>query len=224
MVKILKAADVEFKSLGSKEVCCGYPLLLAGDVRSFKSQATEVIKLITDEGVDTVVTSCPGCYRCFIELYPKYLGGLPLNVIHSTQLILNLIKSGRLRLSKRLQITCTYHDPCDLGRHLGIYDAPRHVIESVPGVRYVEMERSREAARCCGGGGALRLLIPQLSTQVAITRVKDDVEPLGVDAVVTACPTCVKNLSDGASVARVIYGIRDINVMDITELVSSAIG
>lgn len=223
MMKILDKAGIRYKHLGSKEICCGYPLILLGDIESFKVQANKVIDLIVSENIDTVVTSCPGCYRAFSKFYPEYVGGLPFKVVHSTQLIYNLVKKGLIKPSKPLNLTCTYHDPCDLGRHLGIYDIPRELILMIPGIKYIEMDRSRDAARCCGGGGGLRLLIPQLSTQIAITRIKDDVIPINVDAVVTACPTCVKNLRDGSSIASVIYGLKEIRVYDIVELVSESI-
>ncbi len=223
MVKLLRKANMKHKYLGPREICCGYPLILSGDTESFKIQANKVVELIVSENVDTVVTNCPGCYRAFSKFYPEYIGKLPFRAIHSTQLVYNLIKEGVIKPSKHLNLTCTYHDPCDLGRHLGIYDIPRELISMIPGIRYVEMDRSRDAARCCGGGGGLRLLIPQLSTQIAVTRIKDDVIPTGVDAVITACPTCIKNLKDGVSIASAIYGLKEVKVFDIVELISESI-
>jgi len=221
MISILTKVGVDFRVLGSRERCCGYPLIILGDYDGFKALAKDVVDIIYNEGVSQVVTNCPGCYRCFNEFYPKALGveRLPFKVIHSTQFVYENIRLGRLRFKDSVKLRVTYHDPCDLGRHSGVYDIPRNILTSIPNIEFVEMERSREAARCCGAGGVLRILIPQLSTQVSITRIKDDVTPLNVDAVITACPTCVKNLRDGASISEIFYNLKHIDILDIIELI-----
>ena len=221
MVSILNKVGIDFKVLGRRERCCGYPLILLGDYDGFKALAKDVVGIISSEGVDKVITNCPGCYRCFNEFYPKVLGVevLPFKVIHSTQFIYENIRLGKLRFKDGVKLRITYHDPCDLGRHSGIYDIPRDILTSIPNIEFVEMERSKEAARCCGAGGVLRMLIPQLSTQVSITRIKDDVSPLNVDAVITACPTCVKTLRDGMSIGEMLYNLKHIDVLDIVELI-----
>lgn len=224
MARILNKAGINFKTLGASEKCCGYPYLLVGDEKSFKENAKEVIEQISRENVDTVVANCPGCYRTFIELYPKYLGTPPFKAIHSSQLIENLIKDGKIKFSNSMNLRVTYHDPCDLGRHTGIYDSPRNVISSIPGVEFIEMERSRADARCCGAGGALRLAFPEVSTNIATTRIKLDVAPLNVEAIVTACPTCVRNLKDGVTIAEAMYDVRRVEVFDLAEFVSRALG
>lgn len=219
MISIFKKSNVEYATLGDDEICCGYPLLLIGDTASFAEVASKVVELVKRFGSNTIVTNCPGCYRCFIEFYPKFVGDLPFKVMHSTQLIKDLIISGKLKIRREFNARVVYHDPCDLGRHMGIYDTPRHVIMSIPSIKLVEMGRSKDAARCCGSGGALRMLIPQLSNQIASTRIKDDVIPLDVDAVITACPTCVKGLKDGASIAEITYGVKHVDVFDVIQLV-----
>jgi len=224
MARILSKAGVSFKTLGASEKCCGYPYLLIGDEESFKENAKEVVKQISMENVDTVVANCPGCYRTFTELYPKYIGPLPFKTLHSSQLIDSLIRDGRIKFSKPMNLRVTYHDPCDLGRHAGIYDPPRNVILSIPGVNLVEMEKSKADARCCGAGGALRLAFPEVSTNIATTRIRLDVTPLDVEAIVTACPTCVRNLKDGVTIAEAIYDVKKVDVLDLVELVNNAIG
>ncbi len=220
--RLLRRLGVDFKSAG-KGRCCGYPLALVGDYESFRSLASDVVEFIRAEGAEEVITNCPGCFRCFNEFYPKFLGGIPFKVMHSTHLIYEGIKAGRLKFRDGVKMRVTYHDPCDLGRHSGIYDTPRDILTSIPGVELVEMVRSREGSRCCGAGGVLRLSLPQLSTQIAVTRIKDDVSPLGVDAVVTACPTCVKSLRDGVSISELLYGTKSYEVLDITEFVNMLI-
>lgn len=218
MTNLLKKADVEYFIL-SNEVCCGYPLVLTGDLNTFTENVHRVVDMVKESGIDLIVSNCPGCYRCFTEFYPQVLGYMPFKAMHSTHLINELLRSGRLRIAKKYESVVTYHDPCDLGRHSGIYDLPRQVINSVPGIKLVEMERSADAARCCGSGGALRLLIPQLSTQISVTRIKDDVSPLNVNALITACPTCVKGLRDGVSIAELMYGVKPIEVLDVVQLI-----
>lgn len=224
MINILKKSNIEYVTLGDDEVCCGYPLLLTGDTTAFTEVASKVVELIKRFRSNTILTNCPGCYRCFLEFYPKFVGELPFKVVHSTQLLKDLITSGRLKVHKEFNVRVTYHDPCDLGRHMGIYNVPRQVITSIPGIKLVEMERSKDAARCCGSGGALRILIPQLSNQIASTRIKDDVTPLDVDAIITACPTCVKGLKDGASIAEITYGVKHVDVFDVVQLVDMVTG
>lgn len=219
MIKLLNRLDIDFKLLRGKERCCGYPLVLLGDYSSFSSLATDVVDLISAEEPEAIITNCPGCYRCFTKFYQQFLEQNRLKVMHSTHLIYNAIKNGELKFKGNAELRITYHDPCDLGRHSGIYDIPRNILTSIPGVGLVEMERSREQARCCGGGGLLRLSIPQLSTQIAVTRIKDDVAALGVDAIITACPTCLKNLRDGVSISSLLYNTKNFNVLDIIEFV-----
>lgn len=223
MARILSKAGVSFKTLGVSENCCGYPYLLVGDEKSFRENAERVVEQISKEGVETVVANCPGCYRTFVELYPKYLGALPFKAVHSSQLIDSLIRNGVVKLSKPVNLRVTYHDPCDLGRHVGVYDPPRSVISSIPGVTLIEMEKSRADARCCGGGGALRLAFPEVSTNIGTTRIRIDVAPLDVEAIVTACPTCVRNLKDGVTIAEAMYDVKRVDVFDLVELVDKAL-
>lgn len=219
MVKLLSRLGIDFKLLRGKERCCGYPLILLGDYESFNSLAADVVGIIRAEEPEAIITNCPGCYRCFTRFYQQFLGQNPLKVMHSTHLIYDAIKNGKLKFKGGTGLRITYHDPCDLGRHSGIYDIPRNILMSIPGVELVEMERSREQARCCGGGGLLRLSIPQLSTQIAVTRVKDDIAALNVDTIITACPTCLKNLKDGVSISGMLYNTKNFNVLDVVELV-----
>ncbi|MDW7970214.1 MAG: (Fe-S)-binding protein [Sulfolobales archaeon] len=217
VVKLLGKLGVEFRALGSREKCCGYPLLLLGDGGTFSELAADVSEVIKSEEPEAVLTNCPGCYRCFVNYYPKLSG---IKVMHTTHLIYDAVKNGKLKFRGGEKLRVTYHDPCDLGRHSGVYDLPRNILTSIPNVELVEMSRSRENSRCCGAGGVLRLSIPQLSTQIAVTKIKDDVSPLNVDAVITACPTCIKNLKDGSSISEMLYGTKGLAIYDIVELIN----
>lgn len=204
--------------------CCGYPLILAGYEEKFAEIARKVMKKVENVEYNVMVVHCPGCLRAFKQFYPKVGFELP-NIYHTTQVLTQLLSKGVLKLERRIELKVTYHDPCDLGRHLGIYEEPRKVILSIPGLTLTELPEiaSRECSRCCGGGGLLRTLIPPLSSQVAVNRLIEDIADLGVQAVITACPTCLKTLRDALLVAEALYGV-SMNVMDIADLVYEAMG
>ncbi|HTY47039.1 MAG TPA: (Fe-S)-binding protein [Methanomassiliicoccales archaeon] len=188
------------------ELCCGSVLQRIG------CPEDEVAKImrrnvdsIAAQGVDEVVFSCAGCYRMFKEEYPKHVK-VPFKVTHMSELL--AAKKPRLAaLDKKI----TYHDPCHLGRHSKVYEAPREVLRSVPHAKYQEMPRSRELAGCCGGGGGVRSAYPELSRKIAARRV-DDAKP--ADILVTTCPFCVANLRAGKEEAGA-----EIEILDLVELV-----
>ena len=219
-VKILKDAGVNFTILGAEEGCCGSVLLRTGQ-REFmeKSYAHTNVDKILGKGAKTLVTACAGCYRTFKDDYKNLLGDLPFEVLHVSQYFERLIEEGRLRFRKELQMKVTYHDPCHLGRHSGVYDPPRNVLKAIPGVTLLEMERSREESRCCGAGGGLRSAYRDMSIRMAADRLELDALPTGAEALVTPCPFCVINFKGAAST----YGIK-IDVLDLVELVKRALG
>lgn len=218
---IFRKAGIDVVML-SDEGCCGYPLLLAGYEEKFRKYASRVVESLSNMERGLVVTHCPGCLRAFTQLYPRY-GLKPLKVLHTTQLLYQLLSRGALKL-ERLSLRVAYHDPCDLGRHLGIYSEPREVVKSIPGISLIELPEiaTGRYSRCCGGGGLLRLVIPPLASQIAVDRLIEDLAGLDIQAIVTACPTCVKTLHNAASVAETIYGI-SIEVLDVVDLIHRAL-
>lgn len=181
------------------EQCCSSPLLRTG----FKDDAENVMKhnleQIRNVGAHTIITSCAGCYTTLKNNYPEELRVLSLPEFLAQHLEeLNL---------KKLDLTVTYHDPCHLGRHNKVYDAPRKVIQAISTLK--EMKNIKENARCCGGGGGVRTGYPDISLELARNRLQD--VPEGVDYIVTSCPLCVRNLRDAGG---------DIEVIDIVELVA----
>ena len=173
-------------------------------------------------GVDTVVTPCAGCYRTFTQLYPGVDEGWPgsREVLHMVEYLDRLMTEGRLPLREGGRVTMVaYHDPCDLGRHCGVYDAPRRVLSALPGVVLEEFPDARQNGACCGGGGALRAFDAERSMGIARERLGSLAE--GMDAVVSACPSCKANLRLAASrMAREGEG-RRLRVMDVAEVVAS---
>jgi len=212
-VRILDAAGVDFATLGGEEWCCGYPLLNAGMEERMAELAKHNIAKVKELGAGRLVTTCPSCYYTWSKVYPQLLGEeLDFEVLHSTHLLAELVDAGRLELG-RLEQTVTYHDPCDLGRKSGVYDAPRYVIESIPGIRLVEMDASREEAKCCGGGGNVEMVSPELTAAVAARRI-EQAQRTGARTLVSACQQCKRTLMSAARRERV-----RMRVWDVAELV-----
>nr|MDO8134212.1 (Fe-S)-binding protein [Candidatus Njordarchaeum guaymaensis] len=198
-VRLLRNADEDFTLL-KDEWCCGSVLLRLG----YEDLGREVMKHNIDEiestGAETLVTSCAGCYRTFKDIYQKMKveEGSNLKVLHITELLDQLAEKGRIGFSAKKQARITYHDPCHLGRHGGIYESPRRLIEKVKGVELVEMKTNRSYAHCCGAGGGVKSTNPDLANKVARERIGEALEAKS-NLLLTACPFCKTNLTDGSS-------------------------
>ena len=184
------------------EQCCSSPLLRTG----FKEEAEKIMKhnleQIKNVGAHIIITSCAGCYTTLKNNYPE-----KLNVISLPEFLAEHIDELNL---KKLDLTVTYHDPCHLGRHNKVYEAPRKIIQAICTLK--EMKNIKENSRCCGGGGGVRIGYPEISLELAKNRLEDI--PEGVDYIVTSCPLCVRNLRDVS---------QNIEVIDIVELVAMAL-
>ena len=217
LLKSLDAADVDYTVLGENEGCCGLPLYLMGAVDDFKEHIKKMAERIKATKARELVTPCAGCYKAFKKLYTKY-GNLDVEVYHSVHYLEKLIKEGKIKLKEGFSKRITYHDPCDLGRSFKIFDEPRNIINSIPGVDFVEMERNRLLSRCCGGGGLIMANDHNLAKDVATVRVKDALD-VGAELIITGCAACKDNLTKGArAIPKDERG--NIRVIDITELVS----
>jgi Fe-S oxidoreductase len=215
--EILNAAGVEFGILGSKENCCGESIRKTGDEELFKRLARENIKTFIDNGVKKILVSSPHCYHTFKNEYPEFM--VDFEVIHISQYLFSLIDEGRLELSKEFEKKVTYHDPCYLGRHNGIYDEPREILKKVPGLELSEMPDSREDSLCCGGGGGRIWIETPKGERFCDLRVE---QAMGVEAevLVTSCPYCIANFEDSK---LTLYVSENIEIMDITEIVREVI-
>ena len=214
---LLSRAEVDFTVLGEKEGCCGYILLAAGLWNEAKQNARRLVERVTATHVETLVTTCSGCYYTFKNMYPEMLNvELPCQVLHSTQYMEQLIKEKKI-VPHGLDIKVTYHDPCSLGRHSNVYQSPRNVMKTVPNLELVEMPLIKNRSRCCGAGGGLWSFNNTVATNCAAERLVKDVIPLGVSALVTACPTCHINIRNAS--VRKSLGIK---VYDLMEIVESA--
>ncbi len=217
-LKILNSAGIEVALLGEEEWCCGNPFLFTGMLKETERFAAHNVKKIREKGVKTVLTSCAGCYRVLSQEYPKILGEeLPFKVVHVTQFLDKLIGEGYIKLKKLSYDRVTYHDPCEIGRYAEIYEEPRSVIQSIPYLKLVEMEKNRENAWCCGGGGSVNIVHTRRALSVGQLRIKH-AEETGAKILVTACPSCVQMLELASKRKR-----SKIRVVDIASLVLEAL-
>ena len=208
LVRILDAAGVTFGILGNDEVCCGDPALRIGDSALFRSLAEQNAATFRERGVEHVVAISPHSFEALKHEYPKV--GASVEVEHYTQLLARLADEDRLRLRQDGNLTVTYHDPCYLGRYNGVYEEPRKVLESIPGVRLQEMERSRADSLCCGGGGGRIFLETPAGERFSDRRIAQ-AERTGAQMLCSACPYCVLNLEDSSkTVAKSPLAVRDV--------------
>ncbi len=221
--KIMDAAGVDYTMLGKDEICCGFPLHLMGDQEKFVQNARNLIDLIKATGAKELVTPCAGCYKTFRKYYPE-AGDLGVELFHSVHYIQKLIEEKKIKLGglpKPDWKKITYHDPCDLGRTFEIFDEPREILKAIPDIDFIEMNRNRLMARCCGGGGSVIALEPELAADMAAVRVKDAVE-VDAEIIVSACSACKDNLRKGVKAIPKDERPK-MKVMDITEIVAAAV-
>ncbi|MFH0811766.1 MAG: (Fe-S)-binding protein [Pseudomonadota bacterium] len=217
-VRVFTALGLDFGILGNKESCCGDVAKRTGEDGLLEEVVTKNYELFEEFGIKEIVTTCPHGLKMFRDEYPLYKEKLAietedeLKVQHYTQLLAHLIKEGKLRFSKELKKRVTYHDPCYLGRHCGIFDPPREIIKAIPGVQFVEMKRNRRDSFCCGGGGG-RLWMEEFEAKEKISeiRVRDAAE-VQAQILITACPFCMSMLEDAVKTAgyEKTMGVKDI--------------
>lgn len=220
---ILKKAGVDFGILGKDEKCCTSTSFVIGDEEIFEDFAKDNIETFNSLGVKTIVTSCAGCYH-MLKVYYSRFGKPKYKVLHQSEFIEKLIKQGKIKLTKEVPMVVTYHDPCHLGRlsepyepshgkeykvlnqlvirdvkkvygSKGVYEPPRRILKKIPGLQLVEMERNREYAWCCGSGAGVKKLNPEFAEWTGEERI-EEAEATGAEAIVTACPFCVRGLED----------------------------
>jgi len=218
VANIFNHAEVNFTTLGEKEGCCGYLLLKTGLWNKARNNVSMLLERVKVTNAEILVTPCAGCYYTFTELYPQILDvRMPLEVLHTSQFVEQLIKEGTIE-PKKLNLKVTYHDPCSLGHHCSVYESPRNVLKAIPRLELVEMPLSRSQARCCGAGGGLWSYNTEVSMNSASTRLTKDVVPLNVDLMTTCCPACHMNLRYTA-IKRLI----PVKICDIMEVVERSV-
>jgi Fe-S oxidoreductase len=213
---VLHRAGVKLDILGGEEYCCTSPMLRTGQTGLTTEFAQHNIRAVEKRGAQAMVTTCAGCFKTTSTDYGKYFSNPSFPVYHFSQFVNRLIKEKKLKFTKDIKAKITYHDPCHLGRHGGVFEDPREVLKKIPGVELVEMPRNRMGSRCCGAGGGYKSGYNQLAVNIAAERVKEAIAT-GADILVTTCPFCVLNLQAGAKQIGA-----DIKVLDISELLLDA--
>lgn len=210
-------AGVNFATMGADEICCGFPLVAGGVADKLPEVAAGNVRKIEDLRPGRIVSTCPGCVHMWQHEYPALLGKpLPVPVQHSSQFLLELARAGRLKF-KSFDRAVTYHDPCDLGRNNGIYEEPRELLRCVPGLELVEMEKNREQALCCGGGGNLEMADKGLSERIGSLKMAM-IKRTGAPVVVTGCQQCRRTLQAAARREKA-----RVRIMEITEFLLSVL-
>jgi len=194
LVDILNASEISFGILGEEEECCGNEIYMLGETGLFQNLVEKNSQKFKELGVSKVITLCPHGYNTMKNIYPS-LGG-NFEVYHYTQILNDLIKKNKIKPS-RTEAKVTYQDPCFLGRYNNIYDEPRQILQSIPGLKLVEMERNRRDAFCCGGGSGnfVTDLLAGSADSPARVRVREAYET-GADTLAVACPSCLTMLTD----------------------------
>jgi Fe-S oxidoreductase len=233
MVKVFEKAGVAYGILGQEEVCCGSEVRRLGEQGLFEMQVEDNMLLWQDYDVKKVVTASPHCYNTFKNDYAAVavelakdeeleleLRAEDVQFMHYTQLVAQLIKDGKLAFEGELDKTVTYHDPCYLGKQNHIFDEPRFILESIPGLKLVEMDRCRERSLCCeGGGGRMWLEGTNIEERLAHQRVQEALAT-GAEILATACPFCLLTLEDAVK----SLGLEEqLQVLDIMELLAQVV-
>jgi heterodisulfide reductase subunit D len=212
-VHILEKAKVDFATMGPEEWCCGFPLIIAGMSEATRDLITHNVAAVRALGAKTLVAACPSCFHTWEHTYPEVLGEpLGFEVKHTTQFLEELIADGRIKLG-HFDRPVTYHDPCDLGRTSGIYDAPRNVIRAIPGIEFREMAEIREYALCCGGGGDVEMADRDLVAAVSKRRL-EQAQATEAQVILSACQQCKRTLTAATRQEKV-----RMRVLDLVELV-----
>jgi len=204
MLEIFDKLGIKYQVM-EDEWCCGSVLLRTGRVEDAKELMEHNVEEIKNSGAKTVVFTCPGCLKTFEKNYPD----MAVELVHSTQFLTRL---GNMKV-KKLGMEVAYHDPCHLGRDLGIYEEPRAVLKEVADVK--ELKREREEAWCCGSGGGVKSAYDDFALWSASERIKEAKEA-GVEALVSACPFCKRNLKEAGEK-------EEMNVFDVVELVNRSL-
>ncbi len=216
--KILQKAGVNFGILGSDENCCGESIRKAGGEDVFKNLAKENIKAFIDRGVKKILVSSPHCYHTFKNEYPEFM--VSFEVVHITQFLKELFDSGRLKIKNAYQQKrVTYHDPCYLGRHNGIYDQPRELMHKMPGLDLLEMPDHRQNSLCCGGGGGRIWMDTPKGERFADLRLQQ-AKAVGAEVLVTSCPYCISNFEESR---LALDEDEALEIKDITEIIQDVI-
>ena len=220
IARLLHRAGVRFAVLGPRESCTGDPARRLGNEYLYQMQALRNIETLQEAGATKVIVSCPHCFNTLSREYPD-LGG-NFEVLHHSTLLQRLVAERRLSPTTPVEATVTYHDPCYLGRHNKVYDAPRAVLGAIPGLQAVEMHRCRERGFCCGAGGARMWMEERIGKRVNLERT-DEALATGADVVGTACPYCMVMLDDAVKQRQAEGAADGVRVLDVAQVLEQSL-
>jgi heterodisulfide reductase subunit D len=206
-LNFLTKANINFALID--EHCCTSPMIRTGQIELCKDFMTYNIEKIKEAGASKVITSCAGCYRTLKKDFEKFGAEYDFEVYHTVELIKQLLDEGKLKFNSKYNKTVTYHDPCHLGRHMGVYEIPREVYKKIPGLTLVEMERNRNFAWCCGAGGGVKIGYPEWAVEVSEERLNEAKET-GASILSSVCPFCRTNLSDSNEKYKMGFEVLDL--------------
>ncbi|MFH1152358.1 MAG: (Fe-S)-binding protein [Pseudomonadota bacterium] len=209
-INILETLNIDYGVLGKDEKCCGSVLLRMGDPEH-KRLFQQNIDQFNSLGIETLISSCSGCFKTIMQDYPK-VGKLNFEVLHTVEYLTRLLKQGKLSFPHPVNRTVTYHDPCHLGRATGGFEAPRTIMGSIPGLKLIEMPRNREYSRCCGAGGGLKAGFPDIQNRMAQRRVRE-AEETGAKELVSCCPFCYQGLQVGITSSNSPMVMKDMSAL-----------
>jgi len=211
-VRVLSRAGIKINTLGPEEWCCSSPLIRTGVLKYSLECAEKNVEGADGIGAKDMVMTCSGCYKTVSTDFGKFYAKSGQNVYHFSQYAEKLINERKLPLNNEFKAKVTYHDPCHLGRHMGVFDPPRNILKKIKGIELIEMDRTKEKSRCCGAGGGYKSQYNDMAVNIAAERVRD-AEETGADILVTCCPFCVVNLTQGAKQIG-----SKIKVMDLSDI------
>ncbi|MBS7655634.1 (Fe-S)-binding protein [Candidatus Bathyarchaeota archaeon] len=215
---LLNNLNLDWSLLGEDEKCCGNPLLLSGKLKHVEALAKHNVEAIKKLGASAVVTSCPGCYRVLKTEYPEIIGDLDFEVLHITQLLEQALDREKLKFKNKIEAKIAYHDPCELGRLMSVFESPRKIIENIPGAKLIEFIYSRNLTRCCGAGGLMKATFPNIALNQGVAKLEEAHE-VEADVLASACQTCKLNMMDAAAESN-----DSIKIIDVVELAAKAAG
>jgi Fe-S oxidoreductase len=216
LARVLQAGGVDFAILGAEEQCCGDPARRTGNEYLFQMLAQTNVELLNGYGVKKILVHCPHCFNTLKNEYPQFAG--QFEVVSSSQLIADLLRQGKLKPAAKELGAVAYHDPCYLGRHNGIYEAPRRLLASA-GAQVAELECARADSFCCGGGGGRSWLEERLGQRINQVRAQHALNT-GAETVAVACPYCLSMLINGV---KDLGAEERLRVVDYVEVLAEAL-